>query len=238
MEDIRTMPPAYWAGRFFTGLTRYLRAAKASLIKLRAHLAQPDSLGIALLAAASSQLLCVQLELDGRGSLEVFPDAAVITVFEYKSSLSGTGVSSSSRECSPVTFLEVLIRFMYSCSGVLHACRSRRLGMNSDRHHTPESTRDACSRYTSSELVPVLGQVLARRGTVDVLRACAGCAKGKRQLAARLAMLVWAARESSAVPAGTPLKGRGHLYLPGYARVGPHDVCLEGGSMTISIASI
>ncbi len=88
-------------------------------------------------------------------------------------------------------------------------------------------------------------QVLAHRGRcwhteagADVLRACAGCAKGKRQLAARLAMLVWAARQSSAVPAGTPLKGRGHLYLPGYARMRPHDVCLEGGSMTISIASI
>lgn len=89
-EDVvREKPPAYWSGRFFTGLIRYLRAAKGGLMKLRAHLAQPDSLGIALLAAASSQLLCVQVELDGRGSLEVFPDAAIISVFEYKSSQSG-----------------------------------------------------------------------------------------------------------------------------------------------------
>jgi hypothetical protein len=89
-EDIvREKTPAYWSGRFFSGLIRYLRAAKGGLMKLRAHLAQPDSLGIALLAAASSQLLCVQVELDGRGSLEVFPDAAIISVFEYKSSQSG-----------------------------------------------------------------------------------------------------------------------------------------------------
>lgn len=89
-EDVvREKPPAYWSGRFFKGLIRYLRAAMGGLMKLRAHLAQPDSLGIALLAAASSQLLCVQVELDGRGSLEVFPDAAIISVFEYKSSQSG-----------------------------------------------------------------------------------------------------------------------------------------------------
>ena len=58
--------------------------------------------GIALLAAASSQLMCVNFELDGRGSLEVFPDGAVITVFEYKSSQSGatTIVLSSPTEKS------------------------------------------------------------------------------------------------------------------------------------------
>lgn len=33
--------------------------------------------------------MCVNFELDGRGSLEVFPDGAVISVFEYKSSPSG-----------------------------------------------------------------------------------------------------------------------------------------------------
>ncbi len=66
----------------------------------------------------------------------------------------------------------------------------------------------------------------------------AGFAKGKRQLAARLAMLMWAARESGAVPAGVPVTGRGHLYLPGYARIRPQELALEGGNMTISIASI
>ncbi len=45
-------------------------------------------------AAASSQLLCAQFELDGRGSLEVFPDSAVISVFEYKSSQSGAALAS------------------------------------------------------------------------------------------------------------------------------------------------
>ncbi|EIE19277.1 hypothetical protein COCSUDRAFT_58576 [Coccomyxa subellipsoidea C-169] len=153
LEDVRAIPPAYWAGRFFSGLIRYLRAAKGGLIRLRFHLAQPDSLGIALLAAASSQLLCAQFELDGRGSLEVFPDSAVISVFEYKSSQSGFP-------------------------------------------------------------------------------------KGKRQLAARLQVLMWAVRVSGAVPSGVPITGRGHLYLPGYARLRPHDIQLDGGSMSISIASI
>ncbi len=67
---------------------------------------------------------------------------------------------------------------------------------------------------------------------------CAGFPKGKRQLAARLQVLMWAVRVSGAVPSGVPITGRGHLYLPGYARFRPHDIQLDGGSMSISIASI
>ena len=61
--------------------------------------------GIALLAAASSQLMCVNFELDGRGSLDVFPDGAVITVFEYKSSQSGafTAVKPYRTLCRPIS---------------------------------------------------------------------------------------------------------------------------------------
>lgn len=42
---------------------KYLRAAREGREKLHAHLAQPDSLGIALLANASSGLLCTQVTL-------------------------------------------------------------------------------------------------------------------------------------------------------------------------------
>ena len=52
---------------------------------------QPHSLGLALLSARAAGALCLQFELDGRGSLEVFPDEAVVTAFEFKSSSAGGG---------------------------------------------------------------------------------------------------------------------------------------------------
>ena len=51
--------------------------------------AQPDSLGLALLSACATESLFLQFELDGRGTLEVFPDEAVITAFEFKASHAG-----------------------------------------------------------------------------------------------------------------------------------------------------
>ena len=50
---------------------------------------QPHSLGLALLSARAAGGLCMQFELDGRGSLDVFPDEAVLTAFEFKSSSAG-----------------------------------------------------------------------------------------------------------------------------------------------------
>ena len=47
--------------RYFNGIYRYLRAAKEGREKLHGHLVQPDSLGIALLAVASSGQLCTQV---------------------------------------------------------------------------------------------------------------------------------------------------------------------------------
>lgn len=46
--------------RYFNGIYKYLRAAKEGREKLHSHLVQPDSLGIALLAVASSSQLCTQ----------------------------------------------------------------------------------------------------------------------------------------------------------------------------------
>ena len=46
--------------RYFNGIYKYLRAAKEGREKLHSHLVQPDSLGIALLAVASSGQLCTQ----------------------------------------------------------------------------------------------------------------------------------------------------------------------------------
>jgi hypothetical protein len=54
--------------------------------------AQPDSLGLALLSASATQSLFLQFELDGRGTLEVFSDEAVITAFEFKASLAGAAL--------------------------------------------------------------------------------------------------------------------------------------------------
>ena len=47
--------------RYFNGIYKYLRAAKEGREKLHSHLVQPDSLGIALLAVASSGQLCTQV---------------------------------------------------------------------------------------------------------------------------------------------------------------------------------
>ena len=47
--------------RYFNGMYKYLRAAKEGREKLHGHLVQPDSLGIALLAVASSGQLCTQV---------------------------------------------------------------------------------------------------------------------------------------------------------------------------------
>ena len=47
--------------RYFNGIYKYLRAAKEGREKLHGHLVQPDSLGIALLAVASSGQLCTQV---------------------------------------------------------------------------------------------------------------------------------------------------------------------------------
>ena len=46
--------------RYFSGIYKYLRAARDGRDKLHLHLLQPDSLGIALLAVASSGTLCYQ----------------------------------------------------------------------------------------------------------------------------------------------------------------------------------
>ena len=46
--------------RYFSGTYKYLRAARDGREKLHSHLVQPDSLGIALLACASSGQLCSQ----------------------------------------------------------------------------------------------------------------------------------------------------------------------------------
>ncbi|CAK0779917.1 hypothetical protein CVIRNUC_004888 [Coccomyxa viridis] len=79
----------HWTQRYFSGTYKYLRAARDGREKLHSHLVQPDSLGIALLACAASGQLCSQIELDGQGSLQVTGDSAVVTVFEFKSSLAG-----------------------------------------------------------------------------------------------------------------------------------------------------
>ena len=44
---------------------------------------------MALLSAVADAGLHMQFELDGRGSLQLFPDEAVITAFEFKASQSG-----------------------------------------------------------------------------------------------------------------------------------------------------
>ena len=49
--------------RYFSGTYKYLRAARDGREKLHSHLVQPDSLGIALLACASSGQLCSQVWL-------------------------------------------------------------------------------------------------------------------------------------------------------------------------------
>ncbi|CAL5221870.1 g4132 [Coccomyxa viridis] len=79
----------HWTQRYFNGIYKYLRAAKEGREKLHSHLVQPDSLGIALLAVASSGQLCTQFELDGQGALDITSDSAVVTVFEFKSSMAG-----------------------------------------------------------------------------------------------------------------------------------------------------
>lgn len=45
---------------------------------------------------------------------------------------------------------------------------------------------------------------------------CAGMAKGKQQLKARLDMLLWAITHSNAIPAQAEkaLRGKGYLYFP------------------------
>ena len=48
--------------RYFSGIYKYLRVAKEGREKLHSHLVQPDSLGIALLAVASSGQLCTQVQ--------------------------------------------------------------------------------------------------------------------------------------------------------------------------------
>ena len=58
-------------------------SSRTAAVFLLAHLlqgcvvaAQPHSLGLALLSAQAAGTLCMQFELDGRGSLDVFPDEA------------------------------------------------------------------------------------------------------------------------------------------------------------------